>query len=274
MHSLATEHNIRTVVGLQGRTSPTVQLIKSFLNSNRLGTLHSANFHGAINVWQNNAAGSKYHYFMDRAVGGNLLTIYGGHCLDSLLYALSAELQPGAYAPLLGNLRPGMWHSDANGKVLEGEGLYSKDTPDQIMLQGRLDVQGYEGKPAPLLSFHLRAGNRFSPESPGSTWRIYGTKGELVVDFASAGPQIGQATSIKFSNMETGQIEDLLAEVEQGGERWTGLPTQGQNIGRLFEGFARDWLGERAEGEERVHADWEVAVRRHELLDEFWESGM
>ncbi|KPI40640.1 Galactose/lactose metabolism regulatory protein GAL80 [Cyphellophora attinorum] len=279
MHDLAKKAGLKTVVGLQGRLSPTVTALRRLIQSGRFGQIHSINYHGAINVWQNNAAGAKYYYFMDKAVGGNLLTIYGGHCLDSLLYALDAELVPGGYKPMLANLRPRMWRTGADGQVLKDEGTYEKNTPDQILLQGRVklgdvDDGDTEGPSSdPVLSFHLRAGNRFSPTSPGSTWRIYGTKGEVVVEFASAGPQIGAPTSMKFSNMKTGEVEDLLPEAVEGGRldgspdvAWTDLPTPGQNIGRIFEAYAL--------AKQDNYANWGEAVKRHELLDEFWASGM
>ena len=257
MVQLAKQHDCRTIVGLQGRVAPSILKIKSLVDSGRLGDIHSVNFQGAINVWQNNAAGYKYHYFMDRKVGGNLLTIYGGHILDSILLAVG-ELKKGSYRPMLGNLRPRMKRVQGDGKL--SEELYEKDTPDQILLQGRLNRV-----PEAVLSFHLRAGDKFMG-TPGSIWRIYGTKGELAVEFASAGPQIATASSMRFSNTETGVVEDI--EVEEGGEVWTGLPTPAQNIGRLYEAFA-----EGGKGGFGKYADWEVALSRHELIDEFWDAG-
>ena len=252
MVDIARGKNLKTIVGLQGRVSPSIKKVKELIDGGHLGKIHSVNFQGAINVWQNNAAGSKYHYFMDRKVGGNLMTIYGGHILDSLFYALG-ELKPGSYTPMLGNLRPKMHRTNDDGSL--SEELYDKNTPDQILLQGRLDRE-----PPAVFSFHLRAGDRFVG-SPGSMWRIYGTKGELALEFTSAGPQIGQASSFRFSNAETGKVEEF--EVDEGGEKWTKLPTPGQNIGRLYEAFA--------EGGD--YGDFELALRRRQLIDEFWTAG-
>ena len=253
MLQLAQQKKLQTIVGLQGRASPSIAKVKQLVDSGHLGEIHSVNFQGAIHIWQNNAVGNKYSYFMDRKVGGNLLTIYGGHILDSLFYAVG-ELKKGSYTPMLGNLRRKMHKTLEDGTL--SEEMYDKDTPDQILLQGRLDRD-----PPAAFSFHLRAGDRFIG-SPGSIWRIYGTKGELAVEFASAGPQIGQASSFRFSNSETGEVEEI--SVEGGGEEWTKLPTQGQNIGRLYEAYA--------EGKAEEYGDWGLAVKRHELLDEFWET--
>ena len=135
------------------------------------------------------------------------------------------------------------------------------------MLHGRLD-RGPDSPPA-LLSFHLRAGSR-AADAPGALWRIYGDAAELVIEFASAGPQIGQARRVQLhhfandNNDKAAQrVEDI--HVDEGpGNEWTALPVPGQNIGRLYEAFA---LGQEVPG-------WDVAVKRHELIDEFWASGM
>jgi predicted dehydrogenase len=251
MAALARQKNVKTIVGFQGRMSPTARKVKELVDTGVLGEIHSVNYQGAIHVWQNNAAGERYHYFMDRKVGGNLLTIYGGHVLDSLFYAVG-ELKPGSYTPLAANLRPRMHIMKADGSL--SEELYDKDTPDQILLQGRLDRH-----PAAVISFHLRAGDRYIG-CPGSTWRIYGTKGELAVEFASAGPQMAKATSIRFSNAEKGVIEDII--IDEGGDEWTQLPTQAQNIGRLYEAYANG----------QPYPNFDDAVKRHELLDEFWAT--
>lgn len=251
MAALAKQKNLKTIIGLQGRVAPSVKKVKELVDSGALGDIHSVNFQGAIHVWQNNAAGNRYHYFMDRKVGGNLLTIYGGHILDSIFYTVG-ELQPGKYTPLAANLRPKMRVQQADGSL--SEELYDKNTPDQILLQGRLDRS-----PPAVFSFHLRAGDRFI-NSPGSVWKIYGTKGELAVEFASAGPQIGAATSIRFSNAEKGEIENI--SIDEGGSEWTDLPTQGQNIGRLYEAYATG----------QPYGDFDLAVKRHELIDEFWAA--
>ena len=188
---------------------------------------------------------------MDRKIGGNLLTIYGGHVLDSILYAVG-ELKPGSYTPLAANLRPRMHVQKADGSL--SEELYDKNTPDQILLQGWLDRS-----PPAVFSFHLRAGDRFI-NTPGSIWRIYGTKGELAVEFASAGPQMAKASSMRFSNSEKNEIQEITTE--EGGKEWTDLPTQGQNIGRLYEAYAQG----------QPYGDFELAVKRHELIDEFWAT--
>jgi predicted dehydrogenase len=264
---------VRTIIGLQARVSPTLLKIQETINSGRLGAIHSVNVHATSGVWQHDLASARYEHFLNREVGGNLLTIYGIHILDAV-FAAVGELVPGSYHCAMGNLRPKMHvpsHS-AGSNVAETEQV-SKDTPDQILLMGRLS-RPHPSPPA-MLSFHLRAGSR-ARDAPGAVWRIYGDSAELVVEFASAGPQIGQARKIQLhhfsptgmsgtslpGNKAAQDVEDVF--VDEGGAEWTELPVPGQNIGRLYEALA----------EGRAVPDWDVALKRHELIDEFWASGM
>lgn len=258
MASLAKEKGCRTIVGLQGRVAPSVLAVKAILNSNRLGDIHSVDYQGSTNVWQDNAAGERYHYFMDRRVGGNLLTIYGGHIIDSITCAVG-ELE--SWQSLAGNFRKKMKVKKVDGTYSEEE--YDKNTPDQMMLMGKL-----RRNPPALFNFHLRAGDKFAGQ-PGSTWTIYGTKAELQMTFKSAGPQIGRAESIKIchfaGNGKEAYVEDVTNEIQEGGERWLSLPEQGQNIGRLYEAFATGRAGV-------DYADWDHAVKRHEMIDGFYSN--
>jgi predicted dehydrogenase len=294
----------RTIIGLQARVSPTLRTIQKIVASGRLGAIHSVNVQAASGVWQHDVvAGARYQHFLRRAVGGNLLTIYGVHILDAV-FAAVGELVPGSYRVAMGNLRPrmrvlplplplptGQEADDEVGNRNAGAGagggvpetaaetelveVVDKDTPDQIMLVGRLDRGPPPAAPA-MLSFHLRAGSR-AQDAPGALWRIYGEAAELVVEFESAGPQIGQASKVQIHHFAKGsssssssgggggkvaqEVEDV--RIDEGGEEWTSLPVPGQNIGRMYEAFAR---GDEVPG-------WDVALKRHELIDEFWAAG-
>jgi predicted dehydrogenase len=158
---LAKDSGIRTIIGLQGRASPSVLKVKQLVDSGRLGQIHSVNYQGWINIWQTNAASRRYHYFMDRKIGGNLLTIYGGHTLDSIFFALGELKRDGSEKVMAGNMRKRM-------RVLEDDGTFTdeefvKDTPDQMMLMGRLERGDQDIEP--LSEIHRRAW-----ESVESVW--------------------------------------------------------------------------------------------------------
>jgi predicted dehydrogenase len=126
--SLAKEKGVKTVIGLQGRREPSVLKAKEIVESGRLGTIHSVNVHSTAGIWQNGAVGERYDYMLDKKVGGNLLTIYGGHGLDTIFF-VHGELKKG-YSTLLGNLRPRMHKLASDGK--RSEETFVKDTPDQV----------------------------------------------------------------------------------------------------------------------------------------------
>lgn len=263
MADLAKQHGCRTIVGLQGRVAPSVLTVKKIVDSGRLGEIHSVSFQGTTNVWQDNAASDRYDYFMDRKVGGNLLTIYGGHIIDSITTAVG-EID--SWTTLSANLRPKMNVKKSDGSI--SDEVFDKDTPDQMQLIGTL-----KRSPPAIINFSLRAGDKFIGQ-PGSTWRVYGTKAELQMTFSSAGPQIGRCDSIKISDFVKGEVIDVTSEIEEGpGDRWTSLPVQGQNIGRLYEAFAVGGVGGSVgEGVLGSFADWEHAVMRHEMIDGFYEG--
>lgn len=251
MADLARSQGVQAMIGFQGRMSPSVRKIKALVNGGVLGAIHSVNYYGAVNNWLDNISDSRYSHFSTRSAGANILTIYGGHVMDSIFYALG-ELKPGSYTPLALNLRPEMHCKLDDGSV--SPEAYFKDTPDQILLQGQLDRN-----PPAALSLHLRGGARFL-QTPGSTWKIFGTKGELVVEFESAGPQMAKAVSMVLCDFEHKKITPI--HVDEGGPEWENLPKQGQNIGRLYEAYASN----------QPYGDFDVALKRHQLLDEFWNS--
>lgn len=127
--TLAREKGVRTVVGLQGRREPAVLRAKELVESGRLGAVHSVNVHAVAGIWQNGAVSERYDCMLERKVGLDLLTVYGGHCLDTVFF-VHGELKHGAYSTLLGNLRPKMHKMAADGTI--SEEAFAKDTPDQV----------------------------------------------------------------------------------------------------------------------------------------------
>ena len=77
--SLAREHGVRTVVGLQARADPLVVKIKELVESGKIGKVISSNVVGAFvgypAAWPDNAT-----YYLDANSGGNSLFVYYGHC--------------------------------------------------------------------------------------------------------------------------------------------------------------------------------------------------
>lgn len=74
-------------IGLQARQAPAVQYVKDLLAEGYVGKVLSANL--KISIDGMGGVGDKSSaYLYDRKVGGNLLTIVGGHNLDAFTYML------------------------------------------------------------------------------------------------------------------------------------------------------------------------------------------
>lgn len=85
MAALAAKHSAPTIVGIQGSFSPEVRKMKEIIVSGRIGKVISSSWNvafgnGGPTVRKN------VRYFVDREVGGNVITIGVGHCLEFLTY--------------------------------------------------------------------------------------------------------------------------------------------------------------------------------------------
>src|SRR5207253_5614341 len=86
MAALATEQGVRTVVGLQARQAPAIELVRALLSDGYVGEVLSTTMVGLSVpgdvVVQPNA------YMLDTTNGANVLTIAVGHSLDVLNHVL------------------------------------------------------------------------------------------------------------------------------------------------------------------------------------------
>ena len=166
----------------------------------------------------------------------------------NLILATLGELD--TFHSILGNQRPTVELTDSQqgDKVVE---TVQKDTPDQVLLQGRLDSGA-------LISYHLRGGDPF-PGEPGLTWSIYGEKGEIHITNPSCVLDIWHdGVSIKLH--EFGQKDAQVLELAD--DDMSNLPHPSQNVGRIYEAYAKREIGS--------CPDWKLGMKRHELIDEMW----
>jgi predicted dehydrogenase len=164
MANLAAQHKLRTAVGLQARSDPTLMYARELVEQGHIGEVLSVNVshvsqavtqRGAGRIWQG-----------DRRNGANTLTIAGGHAIDALCFVLGefAEVS----ARLATKIRE--WHNTDTGETMQ------VDSPDWISVTGRLE-RGAE------VSF-LVATQPFNPS--GARFEIYGSEGTLVISGGSA----------------------------------------------------------------------------------------
>ena len=164
MANLAAERSLRTAVGLQARSDPTLMYARELVEQGHIGEVLSVNVsyvsqavtqRGPGRIWQG-----------DRRNGANTLTIAGGHAIDAVCFVL------GEFAEVSARLATKIteWHNTDTGETMQ------VDSPDWISASGRLE-RGAE------VAF-LVATQPFNPS--GGRFEIYGSEGTLVITGGSA----------------------------------------------------------------------------------------
>ena len=91
------------------------------------------------------------------------------------------------------------------------------------------------------------------------TWRVYGDRAELLIEIDGGSPHFGSKATISICDGDTGEVEEIAVD-----QSYEGLNMPSANIGALYDAYA----------EGKGYADWEVALQRHELIEEFYAGGM
>ena len=81
--TLAREKGVKTMVSLQGRMSPVYLKVKALLAEDKIGKVLSSSVVASDGTKAPTAFSEGKKYFLDRRVGGNLLTIFFGHSKSS-----------------------------------------------------------------------------------------------------------------------------------------------------------------------------------------------
>ena len=163
MAALASARRLRTAVGLQARSDPTLMYARELVRQGYIGDVSSVSFssisqavthRGNGRIWQSN-----------RKNGANTLTIAAGHAIDALCFVVG-EIDD-VSARLATRIRE--WHNTDTGESVP------VDSPDWISLSGRLEG-GAE------VSFVVAT----VPSNPsGNRFEIYGQDGTLVISGGS-----------------------------------------------------------------------------------------
>lgn len=269
--SRAEQKGVKTAFGMQGQTLPLTALLKDVIGQGKIGKVLSSTWTGAAGPFSEKPEPVGNKYMLERKTGANMMSVWFLHCklhipsvrvleAPTYLYARLTLPSPAinyicaalgevdTFHSILGNQRPSVNLTDDSGKVVD---TTQKDTPDQIMFTGRLTN-------GTLLSYHLRGGAPF-PNQPGVVWSIYGEKGEIRITNPMALLDIVPA-GIKIEMQVFGQ--EGVQELKVGEDEMAGLEHPCQNVGRIYEAFAR--------GEVGTWPDWRLALKRHELMEEMW----
>ena len=238
MAELARRKGVRTMVGLQGRSSPAFQRLKELVGEGYIGEVLSCNLtqfgSGVLTrtsdrTWQR-----------DKVLGATTLTIAFGHVMDSLCACLGEFSEVSAVV----STQVAQWRESDTGRMVD------VSAPDNVLVSGRLTNGA-------VVSTHVSSIPWY-----GSGFRlaVYGREGSLVLT-AQEHPQLGAVRILGGQSGGPG-LEELPVP-----ERLTLVPEtvpQGPpfNVAQMWTLFAE---GIRAG--KNVDPDFDAAVTRHKLLD-------
>jgi predicted dehydrogenase len=231
MAKLASQRSLKTSIGLQGRSDPTIRYAADLIKQGHIGEVLTANLitvapahlqRGPGRIWQG-----------VRANGANVLTITGGHAIDSMCAVLGEFAEVSARV----TTRIPEW------QTLDGKAV-KVDSPDSINVIGRM-VSGAEVSVSIATAPFNPSGNRLE---------IYGRDGALMIradGSLSMGPN--QLTGAKGkAPMAAMPVPSQYNAVPAGTP-----PGQPMNVAQAY---ARMASGD-------FDVDFNLAVRRHKLLD-------
>ena len=207
---LAKAKNVKTGVVLQARKAPSIIKVKELVESGAIGKVVSTNFLGYTNSWSQFYHEDFPEYLNSKKNGANLLTIPTGHALDAFAFVL------GEFEFLNAIIKTQFKDIDVVGTDNDGKDVLrgnktTKDTPDQVLVQGILQ----SGATA---SVHIRGLQPSAlTKEEGFRWEIHGSKGDIVFSSTSLYIEM-EKESIKISKLDDNgnalPVEDLSTEYE------------------------------------------------------------
>lgn len=236
MAKLASERSLRTIVGLQARSDPTLMYARELIRDGYIGHVQVVNFtstsqavteRGAGRIWQG-----------DRRNGANTLTIAAGHAIDAVCYML------GEFEELSARLATNIteWHNPETNET------FHVDSPDWISVSGRLAG----GAQASFLTATV-PGN-----ASGTRLEIFGSGGTLVLTTGS----LNQGPAKLYGARGKEPLEPMDAP-----RRYTLVP-EGAPAGSPFnvaQAYVR--FAAAVGANEPFDPDFQQAVTRHALIE-------
>jgi predicted dehydrogenase len=228
-------------IGLQARQAPAIQYVKDLLAEGYVGKVLSANLKISINGM--GGVGDKSSaYLFDRKIGGNLLTILGGHNLDAFTHMLGDFTELSAHTA----------QQFPEVELVDIQKVIKKTTDDQILITGKLT----SGTAA---SVHIQGGVK---HQTGLTLEIFGDEGTIVMS-APASIQFG-SHQLRGAGPTDNELRELTIPDAY---YWAPLSLKNDsgfvlNMAQAYRKFAQDIQ----EGTS-LAPNFEDAVKLHQLLD-------
>ncbi|MER7684950.1 Gfo/Idh/MocA family oxidoreductase [Streptomyces sp. NPDC097610] len=234
----ARDAGVRTAIGLQARSAPTIRYVRDLVRDGYVGDVLSTTLIGSISTMGATEPQANV-YLNDRANGANGLTIPFGHTIDALCWVLGEFREVSATTAIR---RP-------TYVVTETQEVRTRDVDDQIAVSGVL-TNGI------VVSAHYRGGRS---RATNLLWEINGTEGDLQVTAPVGHAQLAELT------LHGGRGEDKALSLMEIPAKYRTVPPEltGPAV-TVAEAYARF-----AEGPSSPDPlpDFDEAVRRHRLLD-------
>jgi predicted dehydrogenase len=238
MADAARERSLATIVGLQGRSDPTIQYARDLVADGYVGEVLSATLVVTCSLPVETGPGRIWQ--ADRAAGGNSLSMVGGHSIDALCFVLG---EPAVVAARMAIQVP-QWRNTETGEWVD------VTAPDTTSIIGRLAggaefVASISGVPSGPL---------------GTRIEIRGDDGTMVL--TSNPLSVGPAMLVGARHAE--QMAELSPP-----ERYVLIPPEvpagpPRNVAQAY---ARIVAAHRDGGLHTIDVDFDLAVRRHRLID-------
>ena len=239
LRDLAHAKGVIHQVGLQGRSNPAINQVRDLIAAGEIGEVVSATM-----VVSGSGAGARagtLHWQIDKDMGATVLTIQGGHAIDSLRYALG---EIAALSATVRTLFPDV--------VVQGTNEVLHPTaPDNVVVDaelanGALVAMHIETVPVLGSGFHLE---------------VRGTEGTVLLRGESA-PNTAELTVLLGKRGEAALDPLALSEAYQ---RPPGTPSGAPaNVSQVYRELAAA-IG--SGGTAPVTADFDTAVELHRIID-------
>ncbi|PNP37668.1 hypothetical protein TGAMA5MH_10436 [Trichoderma gamsii] len=253
--ALASDKNIRTGIGLQGRFAPPFLKIKEVLASGQCGKVLSSEIKAAFPHNSRDVLPVGWDFFAAMKYGVNSYTIGFGHLIDAVQSILGDIRNPHTQFQ---NQRPELKRVDLS--TSEVVGTIQSDVPDLVVLIASMAESTTVLDGATLL-VRYRRGPPFKGE-PAFVWSINCEKGEIRL-VSPGGPALQLNV---YSEPVTIEVHDFATdEVKPIEWNWTDyqleLPEDARTTAAWYEAYAA--------GTESDAATFHNALHRHEQLDKW-----
>jgi len=244
LQALAADKGLVNMIGLQARYSPVLRFLKDQLAEGRIGRVLACHLNHSVD-WMPQLP-SSMTYLQDFSSGAHMLSIPGGHSIDTLCWLFGEFEELSAFVATQINAI----------SVVDNGQKHLRTSPDQIMVSG-VTTDGV------MASLRIQGGSRFGT---GLRFEINGEKGDLVIGMEPNGRGIQMSDLELFSTSRLGVLEPVTIP-----DHYYQVPPTLRSGPPLNVAHGYQALASAILGSAKV-TDFEHAVLRHKTLDAIMQS--